>query len=211
MRSTSVFRSLPVVLVGGLATIAFAAGPASAADTSVNFDCQATPPIGSAQDFTLAADVTGTAPASVTAGSAFQVTLAPGSMTVPSSVNGYTVNSISNIQLDLPVPANATLTGESLSGGSGLGGTPSVSVSGGDIVVTVPGSVSGGSTFTLPTLTLDLTAGSSGSTIATEIAGTSYSDPGLTFTANVTDIFSVNVPTACYPSPSPTLTSTSVS
>ena len=53
------------------------------------------------------------------------------------------------------------------------------------MTATVPGPIAGGSTFTLPTLTLNLTAGSSGSTTPGALAGTSYSDPGLTFTAVV--------------------------
>ncbi len=204
---------LLLTVAAGLAAAGLAAGPASAAVVPVTMDCQATPPVGSAQTFTLSAGVDGTAPTSVASGSAFTVTLAPTSMTVPSSVNGYTVKSISNLKLTIPVPANATLTGESLSGGSGYGsGTPSVSASGGNLVATVPGPIAGGSTFTLPALTLDLTAGGSGSTVTTQLAGTSYSNPGLTFSASVqASILTLTVPTACYPSPNPTLTTTTIS
>jgi dehydratase len=197
-------------VAAGLAVLGLAAGPASAADTPVTFDCQATPPIGSTQTFTLDAGVNGTAPDSVASGSAFTVTLSPDPLTVPTSVNGDTVNSISNLKLSLPVPAGATLTGESLSGGSGVSGV-TVAVSGSDIVISVPGPIAGGSTFTLPTLTLDLTAGAAGGDVQTQIAGTSYSDPGLTFSASVkVSILTVTVPSACYVPGSPVLTSTAV-
>lgn len=204
---------LPMVALGAVAAFGLASGSASAADSPLSLDCQATPPIVSPETFTIDAGVNGTAPATVAAGADFTVSLAPDPITVPGSVNGNTVNSISALKLTAPVPANATLNSETLSGGSGLGsGTPTVSVSGGVIAMTVPGPINGGSTFTLPTLNLDLTAGASGSTVQTQLAGSSYSSPGLTFTANVTaSIFTVNAPTACYPSPNPVLTSTTVS
>jgi len=199
--------------LGAVAALGLATGSASAADTPLSLACQATPPIGSVQTLTIDAGVNGTAPATVAAGSAFTVTLAPDAITVPTSVGGNTVNSISALKLTAPVPANATLNSQTLSGGSGLGsGTPTVSVSGGAIALTVPGPISGGSTFTLPTLNLNLTAGAAGSTVQTQIAGSSYASPGLTFTANVTAvIINLDVPTACYPSPNPVLTSTTVS
>ncbi|WST82611.1 cyclase (plasmid) [Streptomyces sp. NBC_01136] len=187
--------------------------PASAATTTLNIACQATPPIGSAQTFSLSAGVDASAPATVTSGSSFTASLATEQMTVPSSVSGYTVKSIKNITLKAPVPANATLTGVQLSGGSGIGsGTPSVTVSGGQIVLSVPGPISGGQTFTLPALTLNLTAGASGGVVETQLGGTSYSSPGLTFTASVPIlIVTASVPTSCYPSPNPVLTSTTIS
>ncbi len=210
MRTRSVLARIGMPLAAGIAVVGLATGPASAADVPVGFDCQATPPIGGAQTFTLDAGVNGTAPASVTAGSAFTVDLAPDPLTVPTSVSGDTVNSLSNLQLSLPIPAGATLTGESLSGGSGADGA-TVAVSGANLVITLPGPIAGGSTFTLPTLTLDMTAGAAGGNVQTQIAGTSYTDPGLTFTANVqVSILNVDVPTACYVPTNPALTSTSV-
>jgi len=78
--------------------------------------------------------------------------------------------------------------------------------------VTVPGPIPGGATFQLPALHLTLSAsGASGTAIATRLSGTSYSDPGLTFSATVrAGIFTVNVPTSCFPNPSPVLTSTTI-
>lgn len=212
MRPMSALSRLPLALLGGLAAVGLIAAPASAADVPIDLACQATPPIGSPQTMNISAGVDGTAPDTVQSGSAFDVTLAPDAMTVPGSVSGYTVKSINNLKLSVPVPANATLAGETLTGGSGLGsGTPTVAVSGGNVVVTVPGPINGGSSFTLPTLTLNLTAGEAGNTIETRVAGTSYASPGLSFTASVkVSIFTVSVPTSCYPSPSPVLTSTAI-
>ncbi|MGK4585154.1 cyclase [Kitasatospora sp. HPMI-4] len=213
MRTRSLLTRVSTVLAGGLAAAGLLAPPASAADTPLALACQATPPIGSAQNLTLNAGVNATAPATVAAGSQFSITLAPDPLTVPTSVSSYTLQSISNIQLTVPVPANSTLVSESVSGGSGIDpGSASVAVNGNDVVMAVSSSITGGSTFTLPALTLNLTAGASGSTVQTALGGTGYSDPGLTFTATVpVSFFTVDVPTACFPSPQAVLSSTSVS
>ncbi|TQF08035.1 cyclodehydratase [Kitasatospora acidiphila] len=212
MRALPVALRAPLLLAAAVALGGLAAAPATAQTSALPFQCQATPPIGSAQTFALSASANATAPATVTTGQAFSVTIAPGALTVPSSVNGNTINSISGITLSMPVPANASLSGVSLSGGSGLGsGAPSTSVSGGTISLKVPGPIAGGSAFTLPTITLKLTAGAAGGTVSTHLAGSSYSSPGLTFTATVPELFfTVSVPTACYPSPSPVLSTTSI-
>ncbi|WP_329569517.1 hypothetical protein [Kitasatospora sp. NBC_01266] len=213
MRTASVLSRASIALAGGLVAVGlFAPLAAAAADNPVTFACQATPPIGGAQTFNLGAGVNATAPASVAAGSQFTVTLAPDALTVPTTVSGYGIQSISDIQLTVPVPTNSTLVGESLSGGSGIDpSTASVAVNGNDLVVTVTDSVAGGRTFTLPALTLTLTAGASGSTIQTSVAGTGYGDPGLTFNATVpVAFFTVNVPTSCYPATAQALSSTTV-
>ncbi|MEU4810585.1 hypothetical protein AB0H20_15420 [Nocardia fluminea] len=57
-------------------------------------------------------------------------------------------------------------------------------------------------------MTINVTAGAAGTSITSKYAGTSYSSPGMTMTTNVS--FVGNVATACYPSPSPTLTTTAV-
>lgn len=203
---------LPMAGAAALALTCLAMSPASAAGTTLDMACQASPPIGSAQTFDLSAGVDASAPETVSPGGSLSVTLAPESMTVPGSVSGYTVKSIKNITLKAPVPTNATLTGTRLTGGSGIGsGTPTVSVNGGEIVMSVPGPIGGGRSFTLPALTMDLTAGTSGGAIETRLAGSSYSSPGLTFTASVPILFvTVSVPTSCYPSPNPVLTSTTI-
>lgn len=210
MKISTILARLSMPVVAGVAVMGLAAGPAFAADTALTFDCQATPPVGSPQVSTLDAGISGTAPASVTSGSAFQATLTPDPLTISTTSNGYTVNSISNLQLSFAIPTGATLTGESLSGGSGVSGA-TVAVSGGNVVVSVPGPIAGGATITLPVLTLDLTAGAAGGSVQTQVAGTSYTDPGLTFTSNVTaDLTTADVPSACYVPDSPALTTTTV-
>lgn len=148
----------------------------------------------------------------MTAGSQFAITLAPDALTVPTTVSSYSVQSISDIQLTIPIPAGATLDSESLSGGTGIDPTTaSVAVSGNNLVVTVTDSVVSGNTFTLPALTLNLTVSASGSTVQTTLGGTSYSDAGLTFSATIpVSFFTVNVPTTCYPATASVLSSTTV-
>ena len=204
-------RPLTVAAVAGLAALGLASGAAADTSTAVTYDCQASA-AGSSGTFTVDATVTGSAPSTVAADSALTVTESVGSITVPTSADGYTVKEIEGIALEIPVPSNATYDSASLSGGSDYGsGTPSVSESGGVITISIPGPISAGTTFTLPTLTIDLTSGSSG-TITSTLSGTSYSDPGLTFTAVLSVIgISVDASAVGYPSTSPTLTSTTIS
>jgi len=189
------------------------ASPAAAATVPVVWDCQAQPPIGAPEQLTLNNAVQADAPATVAPGGTFEATLAPEPTTVPAEAGGYRVNRLQNLVLSVPVPAGSTYQSATLTGGSNLGsGIPSVKQADNVVTVTVPGPLTGGSTFQLPALHLNLTAtGAAGSVIETKLAGTSYAAPGMTFTANVqAGPFPVNVPTSCYPNPSPTLTSTTV-
>jgi dehydratase len=207
-------NSIRVVGIAMLAAIPLLgmALPASAASTSLTYDLESTA-VGQTVDSTIPATVSATSsPASVAAGGAVTVTLNTGSLTVPASASGYTITNINSIQLDITDPTNSTFVSCSLSGGSGLGsGTNTCTNSGGVVVVSIPGPISGGATATLPTLTVNVTAGSSGS-IDTQLAGTSYSSPGLTFTAVISVLgIGVNAPTTGYPTPSPVLASTTIS
>jgi len=195
-----------------LATTFAPASAAIAATVPVTFDCQAQPPIGSPQQFTLSTSIVADAPANVGVGGTFGATLATDPITVPSNAGGYPVNNLHDLVLKVPVPQGSTFQSATLTGGSNLGGTPTVSESNNIVAVTIPGPIAGGSTFQPPALGLTLTAsGDPGTTIDTHLAGTGYADPGLTFTANVqVTFFSVDVPTSCYPNPSPTLTSTTI-
>ena len=205
-------RPLAVVALAGLSALGLASGAQAAASTAVTYDVQANA-LGQTGDFTVDATVSGSAPSSVAADSSLAVSLSVGSITVPTSADGFTVKQIQGIALEIPVPADSTYDSASLAGGSGYGsGTPSVSESGGVVTIDVPGPISAGTTFTLPTLTLNLTSGASGGTIATTLSGTSYSDPGLTFTAVISVIgISIDASSAGYPSTAPTLTSTTIS
>ncbi len=208
---------LPRFATAGAAAVAAAlvfASPALAAPVPVTWDCQAKPPIGDPQQLPLDNSVQAEAPATVAAGAAFEATLAPDPTTVPPEAGGYTINNLQNLVLRVPVPQGATYQSATLTGGSNLGtGIPRVEQAGGVVSVIVPGPLAGGSTFQLPALHLNLTAsGAAGSTIDTKLAGTSYADPGMTFTANVqAGPFPVSVPTSCFANPSPTLTSTTIS
>lgn len=195
-----------------LATTLTLASPASAAPAAVAFDCQAKPPIGAAQQLTLDNSVQADAPATVASGATFEITLAPDAMTVPAQAGGYNVTKLQNLALKVPVPAGSTFGSVTLTGGSNLGGTPTASQDGDVVTVNIPGPIAGGATFQLPALHLTLTAaGAAGSAIETRLSGTSYDSPGLTFTATVSvGIFPIDVPTSCFPNPSPTLTTTTI-
>lgn len=197
----------------GLASLLVGIAPASAASSTLLLSCQATPPVGGTQQLSLDSTVEATAPSAVTPGAAFDVVLAAGPLLLPTTAGGFPINNVKNLKLKMPVPAGATLRTTSLSGGSNLGaGVPSVAVAGGVATLTVPGPIPGGATFQLPAVTLSLTAtGAAGSTIATKLAGSSFTDPSLTLTANVRAvILNVDVPTNCFANPNPVLTSTSV-
>jgi dehydratase len=198
-----------VALAGCLGLTATAG---AATTTGVTYDVQASA-VGQTGDFTVPAQVAADAPSTVAAGGALAVTLSVGSITVPNSADGYTVKQIQGISLDVPVPANSTYDSATLAGGSDYGsGTPTVSEADDVLTIDIPGPISAGTTFTLPTLTLNLTAGTSGSSIDTTLSGTSYSSPGLTFTAVLSVIgISIDASAAGYPSPDPTLTTTTIS
>lgn len=197
----------------GFASLLVAASPASAAISDVALDCQARPPIGGVQQLALDTTIDAQAPAAVAPGAAFDAILAAGALTLPTTAGGYSINNVRNLRLKMPVPAGAALRAAAVSGGANLGaGIPTVSQAGGFVTLTVPGPIAGGATFQLPAVTLSLTAtGAAGGTIETKLAGTGYADPALTLTANVRAvIINVDVPTNCFASPNPTLTSTSI-
>lgn len=199
--------------IGTVAVAAVAASvvaaPTAAAATDILYDCAADTPLGT-ENATLNQTVDATAPASVAPGGALDIVVDPAQNEVPTEVSGYTVKNVHTFTLKVPVPTNATLTGVDLTGGSGLGSTPAWSESGGVITVTFAGPIAGGSTFELPTITAHLTAGASGA-IDSTLYGTSYDDPGLTFTTVVETFFGdISAPTSCFPNPNPVLTSTAI-
>ncbi|PRW61825.1 cyclase [Actinopolyspora mortivallis] len=190
--------------------IAFAQ-PAVAESFSHNFECSGDSPLG-AQEFSYQQDSEVAAPASVAAGEQFEIVIDPAVNTIPAEVNGYGVEQVENMDLKLPVPDNTTHVSSELSGGSNLGSPePTIEVSDGVATLHVEGPIAGGAEFELPTVTATLQAGDSG-VIETQLYGTSYSDPGLTFDADVSTLFgTVDVPTSCYPDPNPVLTTTEIS
>ncbi|MGC7094141.1 cyclase [Amycolatopsis lurida] len=204
LRKTLATAALSVVPLCAMAT------PASAAAHDVVLDCQANAPIVGPQQATLNQTADVTAPETVAPGGALTVVVDPAPNEVPADVSGYKIKHIKNFALKIPIPANSTFVDASLSGGSGLGSTPpKLEVANGVGTLSFPGPLNGGATFELPTVTVNLTAGQSG-TIETKLGGTSYADPGLTFDTVVTQIVDITAPTACFPNPSPVFTTTTI-
>jgi len=162
----------------------------------------------------MSSGVTALAPGSVPQGSNFTVKLTADPIEVPTSGGGYPINRLSNVKIRFLVPPGASFVSASLSGGSNLGsGTPTVTASGNVVTLTVPGPLAPGSTAVLPTVTATLKAtGSAGTVLPAQLAGSSYSDPSISFTANLTVVFfSVDAPTNCYAPTNPVLASTTIS
>jgi dehydratase len=195
--------------VAAASMIVLGAPQASAVVTDINYECEADTPLGP-QSSALTQTVDATAPATVAPGGAFDLVFDTAPNEVPAEEAGFEVDNVHTFTLRVPVPSNATLTGIDLTGGSNLGGTPTSSQSGGIVTVQFPGPIAGGSTFELPTITAHLTAGASG-VVESTLYGTSFDDPGLTFTTVVsTFIGNISAPTSCFPNPNPVLTSTAI-
>lgn len=182
---------------------------ASAAPQTITYKLRASA-AGQSSDFTLDQGVDSSAPATVAPNGTLKVTIDPAPNKVPAEAGGRQVREIKGLALKLPVPANSKFLSASVSGGAGLGGTPTIGLVGNDVVLNVPGPIKGGADFELPVVTINLQAGDTG-TITTKLGGTSYDAPGLTFTAVVTVIgFPVNAAAKGYPDPSPVLTTTAI-
>lgn len=188
-----------------LAPAALLAGPAAADPVTVNFKCQAKPPLSAPQESTMTMQVNGTAPATAAPGAAVGINIVAGQGQIPAEQGGYKINYVRDLRLVAPFPTNSTYVSSSLSGGTV---DATIDTSGGKAAIKVTDRLAGGSTFTLPALTVNVTAGNSGS-ITTTLAGTSYTDPGLTMVVNAqAGPFAVNVPVSCYPDPAPIFTTT---
>ena len=182
---------------------------ASAAPQTITYKLRASA-AGQSSEFTLDQGLDASAPASVAPNGSVAVVIDPAPNKIPSEAAGRQVREIKDLSLKLPVPANSKFQSATISGGSGLGGTPSIGLAGNDVVLKVPGPIKGGADFELPVVTINLQAGGSG-TIESKLGGTSYDSPGLTFTAVVVVIgFPVNAAAAGYPDPNPVLTTTTI-
>ncbi|WP_083268249.1 hypothetical protein [Lentzea guizhouensis] len=206
MKNTLIRRAaLPAVLALALAPLT--AGLASAAETRLVFDCKAASPGGDVLS-KFEHTVDGSAPATVAPGGDLTATLvAASSTTDPDSVQ-----QISNLVFRVPLPANSSYVSHSLSGGSGLGDTPpSTSIGPDGLLLTVPGPIAGGASFTLPTFSVVLRAGDGG-TVETRFGGSSHTDPSLTFdvVAKTPDGGSLPLSNSCFLDPNPVLTTTQI-
>ncbi|MFS8103782.1 cyclase [Lentzea alba] len=182
---------------------------ASAAPQNITYKLRASA-AGQSSDFTLDQGVDASAPANVAPNGAVAVVIDPAPNKIPSEAADRQVREIKGLALKLPVPANSKFTSASLSGGSGLGSTPTVALQGNDVVLSVPGPIKGGADFELPTVTINLQAGGTG-TIEAKLGGTSYDAPGLTFTAVVVVFgFPIDAASKGYPDPNPVLTTTTI-
>jgi dehydratase len=204
-------------VLGSAAVLSAPAASASALLTtksvSVTFNLKVT--AGSlTDDVSETETLTTTAPATVAPSGHFIVSLSSAAISIPASVDGITITDIKSLSLKVKVPANSTYASCSFTGGSGFGtGTPTCADKSGTVTFSVPGPIDGGTTVTLPTLGVHLKAGTTaGDSIKSKLAGTSYTSPCLSGTANVVVLGSAVVATAVgYPSPSPVLTTTKIS
>ncbi|WP_246843427.1 cyclase [Allokutzneria sp. NRRL B-24872] len=201
-------RSARIALTAALAIapVLALATPASAA--AVTFACQAQTPIGPVNASVTQA-MEAKAPETVAAGAEFELVFDPPASTIPGAINGVKVREVKNFKLSVPVPANSTFVSVALSGGSGVG-TPTITQEGGTMVVTLAGPLKGGATIEIPTITVKLKAGASG-TIESKLGGTGFDKPGLTFvgTAEMGPL-PIDAKVACYPNPNPALTTTKI-
>ncbi len=182
--------------------------------TPLTLSCQTPNPLGPANISAFPTGVTTVVPATAAQGANFGVQMTADPMNIPTSGGGYPIVRLSNLVIRFDVPAGSSFVSATLSGGSSLGsGTPTVAESGGQIVMTVPGPLAPGSTAVLPTVNATMQAtGSVGSTISARLAGTGYSDPGITFTSVVKVLFSnISANSSCYvPGTNPVLATTEI-
>jgi dehydratase len=202
-----------------IVAVATACDPPTTVTTTVDYDCRINPNhilLGPFSDV-LDADYEATAPQAVAPGGEMTVEITPEPFTIDGASSGGTISQISNVVWRVKIPTGASLTAHSIAGWENVGaGTPTSAVSGGNVVVTIPGPIVAGAAATLPTLTMELTAtGATGSRIEPKVAGTSYTSPGLAMNAQVTGTLlgTLNPTLACFPGPaaSPALHSTLIS
>jgi dehydratase len=149
-----------------------------------------------------------TRPATITRNQPFQMVITADAMNVPTTAGGYSLSSLTAVVIKFPIPAGTTVSSVSLSGGSNYGsGTPTATISGGNIVLSVPGQLTAGTLVVLPTVTATMTATGAVSPVNLYLAGNSYSNPGMTFTANLS---LGGAATKCYANPNLALTTFAV-
>ncbi|MEZ5350309.1 MAG: hypothetical protein R2714_14075 [Microthrixaceae bacterium] len=174
--------------------------------------CLTPNPIGADSINEIDSGVTVLAPSTVAQGDTFQVEMTADPIEVPTSGGGFNISYLKNVKVRFDLPAGATYIGATVSGGSNIGsGTPTVALSGSQIVLTVPGQLSPGATAVLPKVTATLQAsGTVGTQMQAKLAGTSYSDPGISFTARVQVLFGIDANSSCYAPVNPVLATTEI-
>jgi dehydratase len=183
--------------------------PAVAGPAAVNYTCQADTKFGH-QHFSLRQGVGASAPAIVKPGAVFEIVVNADAGSLPGEVKGFKVKEVRDLSLRVPIPANSSYVGAVLSGGSGLGSTPTVEAANGVVTIKVSGPIPGGAGYQLPSLTVQLKAGRSGS-IEARLQGTSFDNPGLNLQATIKWKFvTIKSAVACYPDPNTPLTNTEI-
>ncbi len=200
-------------LTVGTALPAHAAAPPAVTTTPVSFACRADPPFESVL-FTQNQTITANVPSSVSRGASFSGTGSSAPFVVPTEVNGIANRELRDFTLTMVMSGSATVTGATISGGVNIGpGTPSVSSTSTSVTLVVPGPLAAGSTVTLPRVRINARASNRSGVVRLKVAGTDYTDPGL----KVTSVVPLDpdppiiAPSSCYPSPSPVLSTTTVS
>jgi dehydratase len=209
MPARPVARRLGLVAAAAALVIGLTAcDPPLTIATTVTYDCQINTNnalLGTISD-TIDGSYDVTAPQAVAPGSNFTVKVTPRPFTMNASTSGGTVSQLTNVVWRVAIPAGTTLSAQQIDGGTNVGPTaPTSSVSGGNVLITVPGPIVAGVEATFPTLTMVLaTTGTLGTKIIPKIGGTSYAAPGLTLNAKVTGTIlgTLNPSLACFPSPS---------
>lgn len=212
-------RLAAVAVLVGLASLLTACDdPPTTVDTPVGYDCDIESNNFWVPDTTgtMTSRYTTTAPQAAAPGGTLTVKVTPEPFTLSSGASSDgTVQHLTNLVWRVAIPAGTTLSSQSIAGWANVGsGVPSSAVSGGAVVVTVPGPIAANTTATLPTVTMDLqVTGAAGSSIDAKIAGTGYGSPGLSFDLRVTGtvVGTLNPTFSCFPSPSPVLHRTLVS
>ena len=183
--------------------------PAVAASGAVSYRCQADTKFGR-QQFSLRQGVGASAPGVVKPGALFEIVVNADAGALPGEVKGFKVKEVRDLSLRVPIPTNSRYVGATLSGGSGLGSTPTVEATNGVVTIKVAGPIPGGAGYQLPSLTVKLRAGRSGA-IETRLQGTSFDNPGLNLRATIKWKFvTIKSAVACYPDPNTPLTHTDI-
>jgi dehydratase len=204
LRKSSVLTFTVVLAVPPTAAFGGTAAP------TASYACRADTKFGK-QTFSLRQGVNAKAPATVRPGARFTVAFDLTAGSLPGEVKGFELKEVRDLTLRVPVPANTSFVSARLSGGSGLGSTPTLERSGSLVTIKVNGPIPGGSAYQLPSLSVRLKAGARGRVVETKLKGTSFDNPGLTLKATIKWKFvTIHSPVACYPDPNPALTKTHI-
>ncbi|MEO6469367.1 MAG: Calx-beta domain-containing protein, partial [Acidimicrobiia bacterium] len=213
--------ALVTALIGAVGLSGLWAVPAGADTVAVPLSCLVSnvPVIGS-QTATRNQGISTTTVTHVYQNDTFSVAISPSPGNESADLgSGATLRTIRNLHYRTTVPANSQLVGSAtLSPGSGLNSTPSISqtgtAAGSTIEVTVPGPINAGTNYQLPTVNMTLRAtGTALSVIQPRIAGSSYADWGLSMTVNAdlpSGLGNADLPLNCFPGSSLALSTTTI-